>query len=120
MGMPRYQFQLDNRPAGPIRPTWKDAARDAVNDGYAVWTQGGHKAKFDDTQGATVVMLPSADDQRIQELEAEVKRLRDLLTEAEPHLRRLSHRDGDPDACPNIPSRAIADRIRTTLQDDKT
>ena len=30
-----YQFQIDNRPAGPIRKTWLEAATDAVTDGYA-------------------------------------------------------------------------------------
>lgn len=36
--MERWQFQIDGRPAGPIRNCWMDAAQDAVNDGYAEWT----------------------------------------------------------------------------------
>lgn len=33
----RYQFQVDHRPAGPVRDRWEDAAGDAIIDGYARW-----------------------------------------------------------------------------------
>lgn len=36
-----WQFQIDGRPAGPIRGSWEQAAQDAVNDGYAIWYKGG-------------------------------------------------------------------------------
>jgi hypothetical protein len=31
----RFQFQIDGRPAGPVRQSWEDAARDAVSAGFA-------------------------------------------------------------------------------------
>lgn len=49
----RYQFQIDNRPAAPIRKTWEQAAQDAVSAGYAVWV-GYDSIKLDDTQGASI------------------------------------------------------------------
>lgn len=33
----RFQFQIDNRPAGPVHKEWALAAQDAVAQGYAVW-----------------------------------------------------------------------------------
>jgi len=36
-----WQFQVDGRPAGPVRDSWQQAAQDAVNDGYATWYKGG-------------------------------------------------------------------------------
>lgn len=51
-----YQFQIDNRAAGPIRDTWEDAARDAVNGGYAIWVPEG--IKIDSSQGAEIARLP--------------------------------------------------------------
>lgn len=36
----KYQFQIDNRPAGPIRSKAQDAIRDAVQEGYATWIAG--------------------------------------------------------------------------------
>lgn len=34
----KYQFQIDNRPAGPKRSKWREAAKDAVGAGYASWS----------------------------------------------------------------------------------
>lgn len=33
----KYQFQIDSRPAGPVRKLWADAAEDAIGAGYGVW-----------------------------------------------------------------------------------
>ena len=32
----RFQFQIDSRPAGPVRENWEEAAQDAVSAGFAV------------------------------------------------------------------------------------
>jgi len=37
----KYQFSVDNRPAGPVRDLWELAAGDAVAMGYAAWTGNG-------------------------------------------------------------------------------
>lgn len=42
----RYQFQIDNRAAGPIRRDWDTAAQDAVAMGYGTWIEDG--VKLDD------------------------------------------------------------------------
>lgn len=52
----RYQFQIDNRPAGQIRKRWEDAAQDAVSNGYGVWV--------DDDE---VRLAPDASIERIEE-----------------------------------------------------
>lgn len=43
-----YQFHLDNRPAGPIRQSWNEAANDAVRDGFAVWDWDGEGIRSTD------------------------------------------------------------------------
>lgn len=48
----QYQFRLDGRPAGPIRDTLGEAHGDAVQNGYAVYTEDG--IKLDATQGAEI------------------------------------------------------------------
>lgn len=48
-----YQFTLDDRPAGPIREWWIDAANDAVDAGYATWIDS-DAVKIDDSQGASI------------------------------------------------------------------
>lgn len=35
------QFHVDDRPRGPLREQWKEAAQDAVNDKCASWTRTG-------------------------------------------------------------------------------
>lgn len=40
----KYQFQIDGRAFGnQIRNTWKEAAQDAVSQGFAVWYNRGIK-----------------------------------------------------------------------------
>lgn len=55
----KYQFQVDNRRAGPIRSTWRDAAQDAVNNGYATWVRDG--IRLDDSQGASIERIEDTD-----------------------------------------------------------
>lgn len=52
----KYQFQIDNRPAGPIRDEWVDAARDAVQAGYAEWHDE-RAVQFDTSQGGAIARL---------------------------------------------------------------
>jgi hypothetical protein len=53
-----FQFQVDCRPAGPIRLKWKHAAQDAVDAGYGSWKGLGRTAvKLDSTQGAAVARI---------------------------------------------------------------
>ena len=47
-----YQFQIDNRPAAPVRVSWTTAAQDAVSAGYAQWCPEG--VMLDTTQGASI------------------------------------------------------------------
>ena len=49
----KYLFTIDNRPAAPIRKTWEQAAQDAVNAGYATWTNS-NEIRLDSTQGAAI------------------------------------------------------------------
>ena len=54
----KYQFQIDYRPAAPVRKNWRDAAWDAVNAGHASWdnmnysvcmgTEGGSIERIED------------------------------------------------------------------------
>lgn len=37
----KYQFQVDNRPAAPVRSNWDDAAYDAIRAGYASMIRSG-------------------------------------------------------------------------------
>jgi hypothetical protein len=49
----RFQFQIDDRPAGPVRQSWEEAAQDAIFAGFAaqapdyrlnsaiIWSDGG-------------------------------------------------------------------------------
>lgn len=39
----KFQFQLDYRPAAPLRDTWLQAAYDAHEAGYAEWVYNGGK-----------------------------------------------------------------------------
>lgn len=48
-----YRFSIDCRSSCPWRRSWKDAARDAVDAGYAVWVTP-NEIKLDDTQGAAI------------------------------------------------------------------
>ena len=52
--MTRYQFQVDGRPAAPVRNNWKDAAHDAINSGMAVWVTYEDSIKLMDNLGATI------------------------------------------------------------------
>lgn len=59
-GALKFQFQLDGRGFGsPLRDTWKEAAQDAVNAGYAVWDQSGDSdgVKLDAGQGAAIAKV---------------------------------------------------------------
>lgn len=47
-----WQFQVDGRPAAPVRVHWVTAAQDAVSAGYAVWS--GHNQIKTDEQAAVV------------------------------------------------------------------
>lgn len=47
--MKGYQFQIDGRGFGaPFRREWHEAAQDAVNAGYGVWSVIGQEIKLDD------------------------------------------------------------------------
>lgn len=48
-----FQFQLDGRPAGPVRTTRNEAQKDAISGGYAVRI-GQDAIKLDSTQGAGI------------------------------------------------------------------
>lgn len=48
-----YQFHIDNRPAGPIREEWNDAASDAVESGYGIWDEKS-SVILDTNQGASI------------------------------------------------------------------
>lgn len=52
----RWQFQVDKRPAGPVRETWHAAAVDAVQAGYAIWIDDKH-IKIDTDQGGELCRL---------------------------------------------------------------
>ena len=143
--MERYQFQVDNRPAGPVRTTWRDAVQDAVNDGYAVWVRGGTAARFEATQGASVCTVDAteaalhvskidAQAQRIQGLEAEVERLRHDLERSVQTSAALATTNGTLHtvlsmfiaACDEITVVEFSAKLdeayrlaRNTLQDDK-
>lgn len=49
-----YQFQIDGRPAGPIREDKRLAFADAVNDGYADWSRDRTTVILDTSQGASI------------------------------------------------------------------
>lgn len=52
----KFQFQIDNRPAAPVREKWEDAARDAIQAGYAEWRDE-RAVQFDTTQGGAIARL---------------------------------------------------------------
>ncbi len=52
-----WQFLVDGRGAGPVRASWKAAARDAVNAEYAVWIDNGLRIRLDSNMGAEVHKL---------------------------------------------------------------
>lgn len=53
-----YQFQIDGRGFGsPVRREWHEAAQDAVNDGYAIWTVAGQEVKLDEQASIERVKL---------------------------------------------------------------
>lgn len=50
----RYQFTIDGRAFNsPLRATWREAAQDAVNDGYAQWVSP-DEIRLDSEQGAAI------------------------------------------------------------------
>ena len=51
-----FQFQLGERPGGTQRDTWDEAARDAVNLGYAIWRDAG-SILLDNSHGARIKRL---------------------------------------------------------------
>jgi hypothetical protein len=53
----KYQFQVDNRPAGPVHKDWGLAAQDAVDAGLATWAEVGEKVRLDSTQGASIARV---------------------------------------------------------------
>ena len=55
--MRQYQFQVDGRPAGPLRKDWGDAAQDAVDADLATWAEVGEKVRLDSTQGASIARV---------------------------------------------------------------
>lgn len=52
----KYQFQVDFRPAAPVRKTWEQAAQDAVNAGYATW-QSSDSVRLASNEGASIERL---------------------------------------------------------------
>jgi hypothetical protein len=55
----RYQFQIDGRPAAPLRSKWEDAAWDAVEAGYGTW-KNPDAVILDSNQGATIERFNNA------------------------------------------------------------
>lgn len=53
----RYQFQIDGRPAAPVRDDWHSAARDAVAAGCAVWRYHKQAISLADAQGADIARI---------------------------------------------------------------
>lgn len=53
-----YQFQVDRRPAGPLRFHWKQAANDAVSSGHAVWVKNDQIKHGDMCEVAEVEVKP--------------------------------------------------------------
>jgi len=51
----KYQFRIDGRQAAPVRDAWREAARDAVEAGYAMWSHG--DIIIDDNQGAEIARI---------------------------------------------------------------
>jgi hypothetical protein len=59
----KFQFRVGNRPTGPVRDAWIDAARDAVDAGYGVFVGPDTVKILDNTQGAMIARLPAEDTQ---------------------------------------------------------
>ena len=56
----KYQFQVDFRPASPVRKSWTDAAWDAVNAGYATWNEINYSVHMDTNAGGSIERIDDA------------------------------------------------------------
>lgn len=52
-----YQFQVDGRPAGPLRLKWAHAAEDAVKAGYGTWKRRWQSVALSDNAGAEIARV---------------------------------------------------------------